>query len=407
MTAAKKKRRSPGEGGCWPYRIKAGERFRVAGPVEMPGGTTQMVRKKGFETKKEGLAWLSDQQSAGRKGEYIEPSNAALGAYGIEVINGLRLKPQTLASYRKNWRNHVEPYPIGRLPLAQVMGTRLTAHYRALEKSGRKDYREGEGLSPRTVRYLHTIISRVLKKAVKDGLLMRNPADVAEPPSAREARAPEMHPWAAVQLAAFLAWSAENSASHVLWRVLAYTGMRRGESMAIRWREFNPETGTLTVRRSAGIVRNAGERAGVVEDDTKTSKPRVIDLDPDTTAALRAYRKERGTIALQLARDDALIFGDIEGQHRNPEHVSRQFGRDQERCRAGVGADALPRIRLHDLRHTHATLLLTAREPVHVVSQRLGHASPVVTMTVYAHVLPGSQRDTADTFARLLREASG
>ena len=65
----------------------------------------------------------------------------------------------------------------------------------------------------------------------------------------------------------------------------------------------------------------------------------------------------------------------------------------------------MPGIRLHDLRHTHATLLLLAREPVHVVSQRLGHASPMVTLTIYAHVMPGNQRDAANTFARLVREA--
>ena len=89
------------------------------------------------------------------------------------------------------------------------------------------------------------------------------------------------------------------------------------------------------------------------------------------------------------------MFGDIEGDHRNPEHVSRQFARDIARARAELGDQALPVIRLHDLRHTHATILLTDREPVHVVSQRLGHASAVVTMTVYAHVLPGSQREAA------------
>jgi integrase len=110
-------------------------------------------------------------------------------------------------------------------------------------------------------------------------------------------------------------------------------------------------------------------------------------------------------MALQLARPDALIFGDPECGHRNPEHVSRQFARDTARCRETLGEDALPPVRLHDLRHTHASLLLSAREPVHVVSQRLGHASAVVTMTVYAHVLPGSQREAADLFARLVREA--
>jgi integrase len=153
------------------------------------------------------------------------------------------------------------------------------------------------------------------------------------------------------------------------------------------------------------MIRNAGEGAGVVEGDTKSGKPRLVDLDGPTVAVLRAHKRERGALALELARDDALVFGDIEGDHRSPEHVSRQFARDVARCCGELGSDALPGIRLHDLRHTHATILLTAGVPVHVVSQRLGHASAVVTMTVYAHVLPGSQRDAADRFAALVGEA--
>jgi integrase len=399
MTARTTRRRSPGEGGCWPYRTKAGERWRVAGPVTLPDGTTTMARKKGFTTKTDGLAWLGDQQSAGRRGEYVEPSRRTLGSLGAEIIDGMRLAPQTRASYRKNWRNHVEPYPIARLELPKVTGTRLTSHYRVLEKSGRKDYREGEGLSPRTVRYLHTIMHGVLAQAVRDGILLRNPADAATPPSAREAKPPEMKCWTAVQLAAFLGWARENSQHYPLWHVLAHTGMRRGELLALRWRNVDLDAATLSIRRSAGMVRNAGESAGVVEGDTKSGKPRVIDLDLATVAVLRAHRKDRGGMALQLARDDALVFGDIEGRHRNPEHTSRQFTRDVTRCQL------VPVIRTHDLRHTHATILLTAREPVHVVSQRLGHASAVVTMTVYAHVLPGSQREAANLFARLISEA--
>jgi integrase len=93
------------------------------------------------------------------------------------------------------------------------------------------------------------------------------------------------------------------------------------------------------------------------------------------------------------------------GQHRNPEHTSRQFLRDTHRCRAALGEETVPPIRLHDLRHTHATVLLLAGVPVHVVSQRLGHANPTVTLTVYAHVMPGNQRDAAELFARLVKEA--
>jgi len=290
------------------------------------------------------------------------------------------------------------------VPLPQVTGLKLTGHYRALEKAGRKDHKAGEGLSPRTVRYLHTIVSRVLRQAVKDGLL-RNPAEVATPPSAREARPPEMTCWDARQLAAFLGWAAEHSQHHALWRALAHTGARRGEMLALRWRDLDLDAATVSIRRSAGMVRNVGEGAEMVEGATKSGKPRVVDLDPATVAVLRAHRKARGEMHLSHARPDALAFGDIEGNHRNGEHVSRQFARDIARCRETLGGDALPAIRLHDLRHTHATILLTAREPMHVVSQRLGHASAVVTMTVYAHVLPGSQREAANLFAQLIEEA--
>jgi integrase len=293
------------------------------------------------------------------------------------------------------------------VPLAQLTGTKLTSHYRVLEKSGRKDHRQGEGLSARTVRYLHTTIHGILRQAVKDGLLLRNPADAATPPTAREAKAPEMQCRTVGQLAAFLDWSAEYSQSHALWYTLACTGMRRGEALALRWRDVDLDAGTIRIRRSAGMVRIAGEGAEVHEGDTKSGKPRVVDIDPAAAGVLRAHHKARGLMALQLARDDALVFGDLEGGYRNPEHTSRQFVAAVTRCRKALGDDVLPMIRTHDLRHTHATLLLLAREPVHVVSQRFGHSSPVVTMTIYAHVLPGNQREAANMFARLIQEASG
>jgi hypothetical protein len=120
------KRRSPGEGGAYPYATSGGERWRVKGMVGQPDGTLKEVNKRGFLTKKDALAWLGDAQSSGRKGEYVEPSRQRLGAYGAEVIDGLRVGPQTRASYKKNWRLHIQAYPIGDIPLAQVTGMKLT-----------------------------------------------------------------------------------------------------------------------------------------------------------------------------------------------------------------------------------------------------------------------------------------
>lgn len=413
MSAKARKRRSPGDGGIYPYETSAGTRYRINAVVTLPDGATKRVfMRKGpagerWTTPDDARAALRAMLAESDKGEFTEPSQEPLGAYGMKVIAGLRISEQTRASYLKNWRNHIEPYPIGKLPLARVTGQRLTTHYRVLEKSGRKDHLEGEGLGPRTVRYLHTIVSVVLGQAAEDGLLRANPAKAAKPPTAKEAKPPEMHCWSPAQLGAFLGWSAEHSAHHPLWYVLATTGMRRGEALALRWRDLDLDAGTLSIRRSAGVVRTKGEGFTITEGTTKTDKPRLIDVDATTVALLRAYRAERGGMALQLVKPEALVFGSIEGEHRHPEHTSRQFKADLARCRKALGEDGPPDCRLHDLRHAHATALLLAKVPVHVVSQRLGHANPTVTLTVYAHVLSGSQRDAADVFAGLIGKAGG
>jgi integrase len=129
--------------------------------------------------------------------------------------------------------------------------------------------------------------------------------------------------------------------------------------------------------------RGHGHPRGADQD----RRPRLI--DPGTAAVLRAWKRERGSLALPLPRDDALLDRDIDGRHRQPEHFSRTWLQTVSwAIREGVD---VPSIRLHDLRHTHAPVLLSAHEPVSLVSERLGHASEVVTVTVYSRVMPGDQ----------------
>jgi integrase len=395
MAPKSTKRRSPGEGSVWAYQTKAGERWAIG----HPSFGTRRNAAGWSKTKRAAQQALRDMLTDASRGELVDPSRQPLGAYLDEWAAGLRLAPSTIASYRKNIRLHIAP-ALGTVPLNRLTTEQIDRLYRELERGGRADHRQGEGLSPRIVRYVHTILSAALGAAVKTRRLPRNPAGKdASPPTAKQAKSPEMQCWTAGQLAAFLGWAREHAENFALWHVLAYTGMRRGEALALRWRDIDLDAAAVRIRQSAGMVRVAGESAEVVEGDTKSGKPRLVDLDGPTAAVLRARKRERGALHLSLARDEALVFGDHEAQHRNPEHVSRQFARDVERC------GQVPAIRLHDLRHTHATILLTEREPVHVVSARLGHASAVVTMTVYAHVLPGSQRDAADRFAQLVGRA--
>lgn len=344
----------------WPYREKYGtERWAIGHPSF--GTRRRGPSGEKWYTKRAAQAALRKILEDQRRGEHVDPSRQHAGKYlEQEWLPGLRLAPSTIASYRKNIRLHLVPY-IGTVPLAALTTERINALYRQLEREGRADHREGEGLSPRTVRYIHTILSSALAAAVKSRRLARNPAAVATPPTAKQAKSPEMHCWSAAQLAAFGRWAADHSQAAALWHVLANTGCRRGEALAIRWRDLDLDGATVSIRRSAGLIRTAGESAEVVEGGTKSGKPRVVDLDAGTVAVLRAHRKERGAMALQLARDDALVFGDHESRHRNPEHVSRSFARDLARCAAALGDQAPPAIRLHDLRHTHATILQMSR----------------------------------------------
>lgn len=104
---------------------------------------------------------------------------------------------------------------------------------------------------------------------------------------------------------------------------------RHDQQLALRWRDVDLDAGTVSIRRSAGMVRVAGESAEVTGGDTKSGKPRVVDLDPPTVAVLRSHRKARGGMALQLARDDALVFADHEAR---PCSRSTSPGRSPMRC---------------------------------------------------------------------------
>jgi integrase len=250
---------------------------------------------------------------------------------------------------------------------------------------------------------VHTILKAALREAVAQGLLAANPADRANPPSARAAKAPEIHPWTGPQLSSFLAWADERGcADAVAWRVLAYIGCRRGELLALRWRDLDLDAARLSVRRSVGVVKTKGQGEQIIEGSTKNGRERVVDLDAKTIAALRAWRLARAGLDLRLARDDALIFGDLEGGYLNPDRFSRRFTRALGLARSQLGAEALPMIRIHDLRHTHASLLLKAGVPVKVVTERLGHATVMITMEIYAHTLPGMQAEAAAKFAAII-----
>ncbi|MFD2093343.1 tyrosine-type recombinase/integrase [Blastococcus deserti] len=397
---AKSRRRQAGEGSISEYATNAGPRFLIKYWAPQSDGTRKQVLRRGFHTRKAAAEALREQLANIDRGTHVAPSRMTVEQHFATWLDGLRKGPTTVASYRKNVRLHVVPH-IGDVKLAALTGARLNALYRQLETSGRHD--GAGGLGARTVRYIHTIIHSALAAAIDDSLIAVNPASKAKPPTAKQAKSPEMRTWDAGQLRTFLDWSErERPELYPAWLLLAMTGMRRGEALAVRWGDVDFEAGTLAVRRSAVLVKAKGEGQQLDVGPPKSGRSRVVDLDPRTLAALRAHRAQRGALSLSLARDDAYVLGRLDGGLRHPERLSREFGRQLASAARQLGDAMPPVIRLHDLRHTHATLYLRAGVHPKIVSERLGHATISITLDVYSHAMPTMQREAATQVAALI-----
>ena len=208
-------------------------------------------------------------------------------------------------------------------------------------------------------------------------------------PKPRGRRRHGPHCWTAHQLSTFLD-ATVHLRLHPALVVAATTGIRRGELAGLRWSDRNPITHTLSIARAR---KSIGGRS--VETPVKTrSSRRSIDLDPATETTLARWRRQQKAGGHPVELDDP-IFTNPTGRPLHPETISQLFTRQVTRT-------AMPAIRFHDLRHTHATLLIAAGVPVKVLSERLGHANPGFTMATYQHVLPGMGADAADRFAALL-----
>lgn len=373
--------------------------------VNGPGEPRRQRQRSGFPTKAAALEAMYALQRDAAKG-LPEPTRMTLAEYLWEwhaSIRG-RIRGGTWAGYRDTLRHYLIP-ALGDVPLRHLKRTRIKALYQELtERGGTK----GQPLSPKTVHSIHMVLRVALGAAVEDGLLPANPADRAHRmPSGNR----EMRTWTAEQVRTFLdhvATAPEGPGLSPreryrygldrrllpLWRVFATTGMRRGEVLALRWRDVDLERRVLRVQQS----RSRGER-GMVYCAPKTAKGRrSIPLDPVTADLLRQHREAQQADRDLFGsgyRDDDLMFCREDGTPHHPDGITGSFVRLARQA-------GLPPIRLHDLRHTHATLALSAGIHPRVVQERLGHASIQMTLDTYSHAVPALGVDAADRIAALV-----
>ena len=290
----------------------------------------------------------------------------------------MTIRPNTFVSYSSHLNNHVVAR-LGPLSIHDVDGPMLNALYSELLRDGRLKGR-GKGLSPTTVRRVHATLRRAFRDAVRWGLLDKNPVESCDPP--RLARNDVMRTWSLEELRAFLELTRDDEWAE-LWLLLATTGMRRGEALGLRWADADLRTRVISIRQTIVLV---GHRPHIAEPKSARSR-RVIVLDTLTAEALERLRPNA------TPRD--FVFRAADGEPVHPAAVSRRF-------RDIVDGSPLPRIRLHDLRHTYATLALQSGVHPKIVSERLGHSTIALTLDVYSHALPTLQQEAADRVADLI-----
>ena len=362
-------------------RYGKGFRYRVQLGADPGTGKRRWATKGGFATEKDATKAMPRVIVAADDGLVVKRSTLRLGQYLTEWLERVTpdLKATTAAGYGRAVTKLDDK--LGQVRVQDLTPLQIEQVYVGLVK---------DGLAPKTVRNLHSVLRRALADAERLGLVIRNAAAAARPPSVPHH---EQRTWSATELNTFLATVSDHRllASFV---VFATTGMRRGEVLGLRWSDVDLANGRLSVVNTITTVNGRP-----VETSTKTKKSRRrVSLDAATLGALRAHQ-ERQDIERASAgsawSDTGLVFTREDGSAIHPDRFSHWFADLVEK--AGV-----PPIRLHDLRHTHATLALEAGVHPKVVSERLGHATVGITLDLYSHVTPSLDELAAETIAALV-----
>lgn len=414
------------------FAVHAAEIVQLAA-CEKCGGelvTTAKRQQKtegGFLRKKDAEAALHKVVERMSQGTYVEPSKLTLGQYlndmWLPSLKNGKLRATTVVSYEVHVVHHLTPN-LGATPLQNLNRQRIAAHYAWLAENGRVPRRKPKeekprrrkskkakaevvlppvntALSPTTVRRVHATLHRALRDAVRDNLIPRNPADNVEFPEAvKQDRV--LSAWDSTQLKKFLV-STDGDRLRPLWLLYATTGARRGELLGLTWEDVDLKAGTITIRR--GLVP-VGYTVTASEPKTEAGR-RTIAVPASVCAVLDRHKATQN--AEKMAHRDVwgkdrpeglgqlnLVFTNEIGRELHPDRVSKLF-------ESAVTKSKMPRISLHGLRHTFATIaLMEGKQPVSVVSRRLGHSKTSVTLDFYAHAMPRDAEEASGAVAALV-----
>ncbi|MDD4923397.1 MAG: site-specific integrase [Dehalococcoidales bacterium] len=333
-------------------------------------------------TKKEAEKRLSELMHQLDNGIFIKPSKTTLLEYlerWLKDYVNINLAPRTAEGYQLIMHRHIIP-TLGSKYLTQLKPEHLQNYY---------SDKLATGLSAQTVRHHHTALHKALQTAVEWGLLTRNVADAVKSP---KPKCTEMKIWNEYELTTFIE-QAKGSPYYALFYTALFTGMRRSELLALKWGNVDLMLCQIHVCRSMHVLIG-GE---IIFSAPKTAKgKRMISLSPSATSVLREHREQQ-----QLERlgtpitDENFVFCNIDGKPLLSNTITHAWSKLIKRL-------GLKPIRLHDARHTHASLMLKQGAHPKIVQERLGHSGIQITLDTYSHVAPGLQEAAAQRFDDVL-----
>ncbi len=349
--------------------------------------TTGRKQRPSFygKTRKEAVDKMNAAISEFKNGVYIELSDYSLGDWLYKWLNDYKkstLKQHTYESYESLIRLHIKP-SLGKLPISKIQANQIQTFY---NQKLRGDEKKGiKSLSSRMVRYMHAVIRQALEQAVKEGQINRNVADSTSPPVIKSK---SIKPLSEEDLITFLR-QAQSDRYFAAFLLAATTGLRRGELLGLTWDCVDLEKGIITVRRQLIPVKGGLK----IEETTKSdSSKRSINLTDDAIRELKSHKKEQEEayklLPDELYQDNNLVFALEDGRYIEPRAFTKRFQRIIKKA-------GLSKLRLHDLRHTHASLLLARGIHPKIVQERLGHSSITITLDLYSHLTDNLQESAA------------
>lgn len=320
-------------------------------------------------------------------GGFIEGDKITLNGFldkWLEAAAKPRVAERTFVDYGDLLNRYVRS-EMGNKKLSKVQPLDIQALYSGLL---------GRGLSPRVVRYTHAVVNSAFKQAVKWGLLLRNPASMVELP--KQTRK-EMQALSPDQAKRFLE-AARDDRWGLVFTIALLTGMRPEEYLGLQWKDIDFEQGVVTVQRALVWRRKGG---GWYFGEPKTSRSRRnIPIPLAVVHELREHKRHQAEQRLKAGpsyQNLDLVFATPEGGPLMPQNLLRRHFRPILKR-----AELPESLRMYDLRHSCASLLLAAQENPKVVSERLGHSTIVLTLDTYSHVLPSMQKAATDKLEKLV-----